>query len=74
MFRISGPSGTKMLYAQSLVAKQGKSLGRTGKTPIVQSENDKIPIQIVCSCQKLRTKVHSVQFLSMLRNRLLTPN
>ncbi|MBI4439600.1 hypothetical protein HY638_01350 [Candidatus Woesearchaeota archaeon] len=33
---ISGPAGTKMLYAQSLVANPGKSLGRTGKTPIVQ--------------------------------------
>jgi len=34
--KISGPGGTKMLYAQSLVAKQGKKLGRSGKTPIVQ--------------------------------------
>ncbi|MBI4439597.1 hypothetical protein HY638_01335 [Candidatus Woesearchaeota archaeon] len=34
--RISGAGGTKMLYAQSLIAKPGKSLGRSGKTPIVQ--------------------------------------
>ncbi|HLC65458.1 MAG TPA: hypothetical protein VJI46_05040, partial [Candidatus Nanoarchaeia archaeon] len=34
--RISGPGGTKNLYSQGLIAKPGKKLGRSGKTPIVQ--------------------------------------